>query len=322
MKESNTYIPKGSPIKLPDIPLYEEDTNARISHSQFEMYQKCPHRWYMRYVKKEIRESPTIHLVFGTAMHEVLQEYLRVFYTKTIAKADALDLDGMLRDSMLRAYEAELESNNGEHFSTREEYYEVFNDGLAILHDFKKNRSRYFMKKGYELVGIEVPIYLDAIEGSPVKAYGFLDVVVRDTVLNKYIIYDIKTSTKGWSKYAKADTIKVSQLVLYKYYFAQLYNVDVNSIEIRYFIVKRKVNDDAEYANQRRHIQQHLPASGTVTRNMLKRNMTNFIGHAFIDGGTHNTDTSYQAISSSYCRFCPLNDDEDRCPPQSRLELT
>ena len=68
----------------------------RISYSQLSMYNECPLRWKLNYVDDlSIRES-NIHLIFGTAMHEVLQKYLEVMYHDSAKNADLLDLNEML----------------------------------------------------------------------------------------------------------------------------------------------------------------------------------------------------------------------------------
>ena len=49
---------------------------VRISYSQISMYNDCPLRWKLKYVDKVSISESSIHLIFGTAMHEVLQHYL------------------------------------------------------------------------------------------------------------------------------------------------------------------------------------------------------------------------------------------------------
>ena len=57
------------------------------------MYNECPKRWKLNYVDKlQIFES-NIYLVFGTAMHEVIQTYLEVMYNDSVKNADLLDLN-------------------------------------------------------------------------------------------------------------------------------------------------------------------------------------------------------------------------------------
>ena len=67
-----------------------------ISYSQFSQWDKCPYMWKLNYVDRLSVFTDNIHTLFGTSMHEVLQEYLRVMYTKSIKEADQLYLDGIL----------------------------------------------------------------------------------------------------------------------------------------------------------------------------------------------------------------------------------
>ena len=48
----------------------------KISYSQYSMWAQCPHRWKTAYIddKREFKES--IHTLFGTSMHEVIQAFL------------------------------------------------------------------------------------------------------------------------------------------------------------------------------------------------------------------------------------------------------
>ena len=46
---------------------------GRISYSQLSMYGDCPLRWKLNYIDRLSIFESNIHLLFGTAMHEVLQ---------------------------------------------------------------------------------------------------------------------------------------------------------------------------------------------------------------------------------------------------------
>jgi len=144
------------------------------------MWAQCPHRWKTAYIddKREFKES--IHTLFGTSMHEVIQAFLTVMYEDTAKAAEALPLEEMLRIRMKRNYEEAMVKNGGEEFCTQRDMVEFYEHGLLILDFIKKKRAQYFSKKGYELVGIEVPLEYDLPNG--VKFIGYIDVVIRDTV--------------------------------------------------------------------------------------------------------------------------------------------
>ena len=66
--------------------------NKTVSYSQYSIYKQCNHRWYLDYVKKLSPFKPSIHLIFGTAFHETLQNYLQVMFDKSATEADKIHL--------------------------------------------------------------------------------------------------------------------------------------------------------------------------------------------------------------------------------------
>ena len=104
-----------------------------VSYSQFALWEQCPYSWKLQYVDKAIPWSDNIHTLFGTAMHEVLQEYIRVMYTKSIVEADKLLLNEELEDRMKKLFMEIMQRNGGEQFCTKDEMTEFYNDGLKII---------------------------------------------------------------------------------------------------------------------------------------------------------------------------------------------
>ena len=211
----------------------------RISYSQYSQWDSCPYKWKLNYIDKLGEYTDNIHTLFGTSMHEVLQTYLTVMYNDTIKMADALPLDEMLLHRMKKNYVNIMKNNGGEVFCEQDDMEEFYTHGLAILEWFKKKRNMYFSKKNYELVGIEVPIEYELPNN--IKFIGYMDVVLHDTLRDRYKIIDIKTSTMGWNKYMKADKNKTDQLLLYKYFYSAQHDIPVDKVDIEYFIVKRKL---------------------------------------------------------------------------------
>ena len=177
-----------------------------------------------------------------------------------------------------------------------------------MLFRSRKKRSGYFSNQGYELIGIEIPLYVQATEGNPnVIMSGFIDLVIRDIETDTIIIYDIKTSTAGWNAHAKKDKNKTSQLVLYKSYFAKQFGYDEEKINIEYFIVKRKLIEGFAYPQKR--IQQFVPASGKPTRNKLIKDIEEFVRAGFNEDGTYNVNGNFPAVSNNgkNCKYCEFN---------------
>ena len=136
---------------------------------------------------------------------------------------------------------------------------------------------------------------------------GYLDIVILDEISNTLKIYDIKTSTQGWNKWMKKDENKTQQLLLYKQFYSKQYNHPVENIEVEYFIVKRKLWENAMFPQKR--VQKFSPASGTVSMNKVARRLDLFLDEAFTDIGGHKNDM-IATPSKKACRFCEFNQTE------------
>jgi len=232
----------------------QNSSSRNISYSQLSTYQTCPKQWEMKYYRKKVPYKSSIHLVFGTSLHEVVQHWLDTIYSSTIKQANELDLNKMLYDRMIKNYQKEKSKSNDHHFSNQEELQMFYIDGTNILDYLKKKRSKYFSKKQVHLAGVETFLYQQIKEGVYFK--GYIDLVFYDQVVDKWTIVDIKTSTSGWKNYAKKDISKISQVLLYKKFFSQQFDIPVDKIEVLYFILKRRVPKDAEFPTMERRVQQ------------------------------------------------------------------
>ena len=66
------------------------DGLKKISYSQYSMWAQCPHRWKTAYIDEQREYSDSIHTMFGTSMHEVIQTFLTVMYNDTAKLAEQL----------------------------------------------------------------------------------------------------------------------------------------------------------------------------------------------------------------------------------------
>ena len=278
---------------------------SRISYSQLSMYNECPKRWKLNYVDKLRIFESNIYLVFGTAMHEVIQTYLEVMYNDSVKNANLLDLNEMLKDKLIEQFK-KAEEEDGKPPCTKKEMNEFFQDGVDILHFVKSKRNEYFHKRDYELIGCEVPIAYELEKN--VKLIGYIDIVILHKPTNTIKIYDIKTSTRGWNKWQKADKNKTQQLLLYKQFYSKQYNHPIDKIEVEYFIVKRKLWEEAMFPQKR--VQKFSPASGTVSMNKVAKRLDTFLDLAFDDKGERISENIIPTPSKKACRFCEFNQTE------------
>ena len=279
----------------------------KISYSQYSMWAQCPHRWKTSYVDGVREYTDSIHTMFGTSMHEVIQAFLTVMYNDSAKLAESLPLNDMLKERMKRNFEQIVKANGGEMFCTEKDMVEFYIHGTEILDFIKKKRAQYFSKRGYELIGIEVP--LDYELPNDIKFVGYIDIVIKDTVRDVIKIYDIKTSTMGWNKYMKADKNKTDQLLLYKQFYSKQFNHPLDKIEVEYFIVKRKLYENLDFPQKR--VQKFVPANGKPSINKVVTRLDNFITECFNSDGEYNTEHIYRKeASKKNCKFCEFNQTE------------
>jgi len=283
-----------------------------ISYSQFSVFAHCPRKWSLQYRDGHYTSESSIHMTFGTALHETLQHYITTIYNVSGAEADRIDLEEYFYDKLGEVYRKDLKSNKNVHFTNPEELNEFYEDGVEIIKYFKKKRNGYFGKRGWHLIGCEVSLMVNPNPQYPNILYkGYLDIVLYHEATNSFKILDIKTSTRGWGDKEKKDEIKQFQLILYKKYFAQQFNIPIDDIEIEFFIVKRKIWEQSDFPISR--IQEFKPASGKVKLNKAYNAINEFIEKVFHSDGTHNNLDHKPNPSAHNCRFCPFKDNKELC---------
>ena len=296
VKEIRNYIPE----------TLNHAYQKNVSFSQLSMFRQCPKKWSLQYKEGHKQYTPTIHTVFGTALHEAVQHYLTVMYDESAAAADREDIIGMFEDCLREEYQKQYKRSHS-HFSSPDQLREFYDDGVTIINYLIKNRNKYFSKRGWYLAGCEVPIMI-----MPNKRYtnvlyqGFLDVVLYHEPTKKFHIIDIKTSTSGWNARAKKDEDKQFQLILYKKFFSETFNVPLDDIDIEFFIVKRRLYKSEDYVIPR--IQQFKPASGKVKMNRASKALEEFITKAFDREGYAEVEhTPTPDNPNNNCNWCAFH---------------
>ena len=282
-----------------------------VSFSQYSMYSQCQYQWYLAYVKKQKIFKPGIHLLYGTSLHEALQEFLRLMYDESIKAAEEMGLAEYFQERMIENYKSDIEQNKGDHYCTKEDLKEFIEDGFASLEWFKKNRSKYFSKKGTKLVGIEIPILQSITDYSPnVLLQGYIDFILYHEADDSYTIYDIKTSTRGWSDKEKKDETKVNQILFYKKFYSKALEVPEDKIDVKFFIIKRKIYENSEFPIPR--VQEFAPANGKIKVKKAFESLENFVKDCFTPDAKYNLDRVYEKNTSG-CKYCPYSDKPDLC---------
>ena len=275
---------------------------ARVSFSQYSMWSGCPQQYKLNYIDKLSESKSNISLIFGTAMHEILQSYIDVCLKDSKAQADReMNLKNLLTEKLRLLYLKESENGTKE-VCTKDELIEHLNDGNLILDYFQKSKNfnKFFDLKHEEVVAIEQPLNILLKEN--ISFIGYIDMVIKDTFTGKYKIIDFKTSTKGWSDYQKKDEVKNSQILLYKKFYSELFSVSQDMINVEFIILKRKVATDREYPIPR--IAKHIPANGKPSVNKAWMRFIEFIDTVFDDEGNYRTNISFPKKPSKLCNWC------------------
>lgn len=281
----------------------------RISYSQLKRYLQCPKAWENKYIHKIELFNDSIYTVFGNAMHTVVEEWVRTIYNESAKKANELDLNAMLKENLKIEYLKAKKENNNEAFLSAKELFEFYEDGVATLDYLKKKRSRYFPKKHTKLMGIEIE--LNTPVNDNIKFNGFIDIVLKDTLRNKIIVIDLKTSTRSWGDYKKKDDLVRMQLLFYKHYYAEQFNVNVDDVEIFFLILKRKLYENSDFPQPR--TQTFVPPNSKRTIKKYLKILDEFINECFDKNGDYVRKNYEASGNANACKWCEYRNTE-HCP--------
>lgn len=272
---------------------------SKVSYSQYSIWSQCPLQYKLNYVDKIGEYSSNIHLIYGTSIHEVVQTFLGVMYNVSKKEALLIDLEKLLLERMVANFNIEKKKMKGRLPCTQLELEEFYGDGRKVLQFFKNRLRKFYSKSGFELVGIEIKLSEEVKPG--VFFIGYLDIVMRDKISDTIIIIDIKTSTKGWSKWQKNDKIKTSQMLIYKKFYSEKFGIPMDKIKVEYHIFKRKIDETFQYPIPR--ISKFVPANGKPSINKAWHGFMEFVDIVFDETGKRRT-TGYVAKPSKLCDWC------------------
>ena len=98
------------------VPEVDFRKGKHVSYSQLSIWLSSPHKWKLLYIDK-LKQPPSIHLAFGSAMHETLQEYLDLMYNTSIKAADEFPIHEDFQQRFLKMY-SDYKEQIGSNFST------------------------------------------------------------------------------------------------------------------------------------------------------------------------------------------------------------
>ena len=108
----------------------------------------------------------------------------------------------------------------------------------------------------------------------------------------------------GWNQYQKADEMKNSQILLYKKYYSELFNIPLNKIKVEYQIMRRKLPEDSAFPIP--YMSKHVPSNGAPSVTKAYDKFMNFVNTVFEDGGTYK-DIPFPKVpgtNKKNCKYC------------------
>ena len=238
---------------------------------------------------------------FGTSMHEAVQIYIETLYKKSYKEAELHDLN----DIFQKAFNRELKDKKVE--IDKKSYKEYCEDANNIIVAFTNmtNRIKHFPSGKYEFIGVEDEIIMPIKNN--VDFICYIDIILKEKSTGRYRIIDIKTSTSGWNHYQKDNEAKTSQILLYKAFFSRKYNVDIDMIDVEFFILRRKLWENYAYPQSR--IQTFVPKNNQPSVARALNKFAEFVGECFTPEGkfVETPEIYIKNPGKAYknCRWCP-----------------
>jgi CRISPR/Cas system-associated exonuclease Cas4 (RecB family) len=271
------------------------------------MWSDCPRQWKLTYVDKVLPGEDSIHSVFGSAMHDTIQQWLDILFNKSKLIARTMDLSDPLKDNLIKRFGQSIVEENGQKLFVcdKQTLMEFYDDGCKILKYLQSHVDKFFPTVEWSLEGVEIPLILKVRD--KLQFRGYIDIILRHKVTGVIKIIDLKTSTKGWNKWAKKDKSKTNQILLYKRYYAEKFGVDENIIGVEFLILKRKLFEGTPYAIPR--VSPFVPAHKKASVKTAIDEFEAFLDEASVIYAEPSAEVK-ATPSKSACRFCPYNKTE------------
>jgi hypothetical protein len=192
--------------------------------------------------------------------------------------------------------------------SDKEVLKEYFEQGCKILSYVQTNYKKIFPTDDIKLFGIEYKLLREIRPG--IECEGYIDIITTNEKTGTFVIYDLKTSKKGWTPEQKTDILRVGQLLLYKKLLAEQLGIDPNKISVEFIILKRTVFEQSMYTIPR--VSKFEPPNKQPSIRKLWERFERFLDSCFDAEGNHITE-QYATPNKSACRFCEFRKKKDLC---------
>ena len=193
-----------------------------LSYSSINLFLTCGEAWRRKYIAKE-PQSVTPALVFGSALHNTIEEYID-------NRTSGDDPRYSMQELWQYKWNAEVERQpNCEWGASQPE--EHFNEGIRLLSnpDLVHMVNRLTPLRDEKGLFMEREVFVN-VPGVPVPIKGYIDIVTNDGVPG-----DFKTSAQSWSNDKAA---KELQPLFYLAAMNQL-GIDSPGLRFRHYVITK-----------------------------------------------------------------------------------
>lgn len=274
----------------------QDNGNIHISFSEFSKYKSCGHRHLIEKYLKLTEDVPSIHLIFGNAIHKSIEIGLKE--KSDVEKRVLVFREDFYKEMMDKMYD------------TPE--YNLINEFLEQGENIVRYLSTEKIMLKYDIIGVEYALYENLFDKYFFK--GFIDLIVRDKKTGKYVIIDWKTSGEEWDvSKKKKDMIFMSQMRFYKYFFSKKENISIEDIECKYVVLNRLKNK--RYPNEGfGKLQPVLIEADNEDIDFSLKMLLETINSIHIKKIFPKAKLNKR---TSECRYCPFKNNTGMCDSQS-----
>ena len=291
----------------------EEVIIRKVSYSQYKIWKNCKWQWKLQYHDNLKEKEASIHLTFGTAVHETIQEYLSRHFRDIEEAVLSWDMKSYFKERLLETFKKDTliaEDGTVTYPCDKKTLKEFYDDGLAILEYIQEHIHKFFPNKGFELMGCEIP--LEVMMHEDVKFVGYMDIVIKDTSTDEIYIYDLKTSSRGWIHEKKDDKV-INQLLLYKRYYSEQFNIVEDKIFVSFIILKRKIKKNPVWESDKYRIEKFDPAQGPISVRTAANDFKQFTKMTSEQDEEVLLKSLKASPSEKTCKYCPFNNNAELC---------
>jgi len=264
---------------------------CHVSFSEVRIWKECGWKHKLTYVDKVAPFETSVHLEYGTIIHEALEGFLetkQVDISKVKNQIEEAWNKNMFDETEYVERQGLLAESQG--WKYRHNY---LNEWLSWAEQ-TLNDVPTFLDENYpnwECVSAEEALYEQINDNLSFK--GFIDGIIKYKKRNKekYVILDWKTaSPRGWRRDKKQDIKTTAQLVLYKHYWGTKNQIQTRDIACHFILLKR----GAKPGRVCQIVEVSAGQKSIERANKMVSNMINSVNKRFFLKNRNN------------CKFCPF----------------